>query len=211
MDQLRDQLQQKFRSTQAAEDGWNVPSEQVWSALSGNAPTSRADEFKFRRAWIIPALALVFLGVFLLRECTHHQAIGELESRLEITRDSLDQLRQECIEKPEIQEQNEQSRIQESQLSIAIPTNNNSTKSSRLQEAKPINFYTRQLRTLQGISFTQPLTSKEQIEAIPIPETQQLITFKSYQNRLLSFQPGRYQTYIDCCNKFQPTQNNCSS
>ncbi len=89
---LRRLLQEKLAQSEAAGDGWNVPSGKVWSGVSEELTASK-QVLKDTRRSLWPWVAIGLLVVALIvRECTHIQAVGRME-------EEMMKIQQDCEEK----------------------------------------------------------------------------------------------------------------
>lgn len=91
-DDIRRLLQQKLASKEAAEDGWNVPSGNVWSGLSEELRENKKMMRSHNRSlWYLIGIAALLVAM-LLRECSHWREVGQMQQEIR-------QIKQECEEK----------------------------------------------------------------------------------------------------------------
>ncbi len=80
---LRRLLQEKLANSEAAPDGWNVPSGGVWTGISDEL-TAAKPVFHDKRKPLWPWVAIGILAALLLfRECSHQQALGQMEQEMQ--------------------------------------------------------------------------------------------------------------------------------
>lgn len=98
-DKLRDLLRQKLEDSEPAIDGWNVPSDDVWSGLSEELSGSKMRKKSSGMTYWLSAATVVLLALLLLRECSHRKQMGDLKMELLQIEDSYEKLQKSCDEK----------------------------------------------------------------------------------------------------------------
>ncbi|MCB0518139.1 MAG: outer membrane beta-barrel protein [Saprospiraceae bacterium] len=127
-ERIKELLRQKLEAAEQEADGWNVPSSGVWTGLSEELGAGKAGRRRGLR-YILLISALVGLSIILtMRECGHQRQFRSLHHLLELTKDSLSQLREECIQKESL-----------SQLSPTPGPATSSNHPAHLQAASPGN------------------------------------------------------------------------
>jgi hypothetical protein len=98
-ERIKELLRQKLAAQEQAEDGWNQPSGKVWEGLSQELESNRAVGKKSLLTYLSAALALALLLILCMRECGHQQQMGILKNQLDSAQDSLNILKDECLQK----------------------------------------------------------------------------------------------------------------
>ncbi len=98
-ERIKELLRQKLAAQEHAEDGWNSPSGKVWEGLSEGLVNNRAARNKITFPYLAASLVLALLFIFFWRECGHQRQLGILQNQLESAKDSLNYLKEECLQK----------------------------------------------------------------------------------------------------------------
>lgn len=92
-------LRKKLEGLPPADDGWNVPSQEVWKGISNElgakAKPSLSNNWVARMATIIAALMVILFW----RECSNHRQLLGLKSEVEKVSNAYDKLQEACNEK----------------------------------------------------------------------------------------------------------------
>lgn len=99
MEEPRGPLRKKFEYNTPDEDGWNMPSDKVWTGLSNELSASRNASRRKIRNYILVLSAFVITALMLLRECSNRNRIQNLQKELQQTKESFEKLQKDCDEK----------------------------------------------------------------------------------------------------------------
>lgn len=91
-EETRRLLRQKLEGLPPDDDGWNVPSSDVWSGLAAGLGPKKAA--RRNHGWWLVALAL--LAILLMRECSHRQQSAALRTEMESLQQAYQKLQETC-------------------------------------------------------------------------------------------------------------------
>ncbi|MEO1257160.1 MAG: outer membrane beta-barrel protein [Bacteroidota bacterium] len=96
INEIRELLRKKLADQRTADNGWNVPSDGVWSGISEELKAEKKATKKIDRQYLLFAVIALLMSVLFMQECSNNQLVKDMKGEMEELRNNFEQLKESC-------------------------------------------------------------------------------------------------------------------
>ena len=99
INETRDLLRKKLADQRAADSGWNVPSDTVWTGISEELKAEKNTAKKIDRQYLLLAMIALLVSMLFMQECSNKRAVNKVQGEMQELKKSFDELKKNCEQK----------------------------------------------------------------------------------------------------------------